>query len=118
MASHRGNRQEQNWNIRQDTEGYFEGLYNCTKPSIKRDWRRRMSLCYSTDPIGMAKIKDARPKYHLSKEQKMNRAIEGVRRTSTKYSSRVQEQISKSTGLKIREGLIKKIKINNSRREK
>ncbi len=77
-----------------------------------------MSLCYSTDPIDMGKIRAERPKFHKSRTQKLDENIEGCRRTSTEYSARVQEQISKSTGLRIREGLMKKIKLNNSRRRK
>ena len=75
-------------------------------------------ICYSTDPIQMGHIKDARPKYHKSREEKLDGQIETCRRTGTHYQANVQGQISSGIAARIKKGLMKKINLNNSRREK
>ena len=46
------------------------------------------NLCYSTDKKVMGDIKGNRPKYHLSREQKLNREVEHCRRTSDPISNK------------------------------
>ena len=75
-------------------------------------------MCYSTDPIEMGRIKGERPKYHKSREEKLDGQIETCRRTGTHYQAKVQEQISSGVASRIKKGLMKKINLNNSRREK
>ena len=73
--------------------------------------------CYSTDPIEMGRIRDSRPKFHKSKEQKLDGEIETCRRTGTQYQANVQGQLSKDVVLRINKGLMRKINLNNLRRK-
>ena len=75
-------------------------------------------ICYSTDPIQMGHIKDARPKYHKSREEKLDGQIETCRRTGTHYQARVQGQLSRGVASRIKKGLMRKINLNNLKRRK
>ena len=75
-------------------------------------------ICYSTDPIEMGRIKDARPKYHKSKEEKLDGQIEECRRTGTHYQAVVQKQLSRGVASRIKKGQMKKINLNNLKRRK
>ena len=68
--------------------------------------------CYSTDPIEMGRIRESRPEYHKSREEKLDGQIETCRRNGTKFLSNKQGQITKDIRERISQGLMKKYNLN------
>ena len=72
-------------------------------------------MIYSTDPIEMGRIKGERPKYHKSREEKIDGQIETCRKEGTRFLSNKQSQIVKNVRMKIRRGLMKSYKLNEEK---
>ena len=77
--------------------------------------RENPMICYSTDPIEMGRIKGERPKYHKSREEKIDGQIETCRKEGTRFLSNKQSQIVKNVRMKIRRGLMKSYKLNEEK---